>query len=94
MAQSRGDAKAPKLGALPTDSGQSRIGARAADDNAPWKPDHANSTAWEFSGGIATVRHDLVWTGSTSYPLLHPDHGMEIGDKQINDSTSIHRSAF
>ena len=86
MAQSRGDAKAPKLGALPTDSGQSRIGARAADDNAPWKPDHANSTAWEFSGGIATVRHDLVWTGSTSYPLLHPDHGMEIGDKQINDS--------
>lgn len=84
----KGEPVQPELGAPPIGgSAAARVQAQSAGDNASWSPAYVNSTAWEFGTGIATIRHDLVWDGSTDYPwTIIDDFGLEIGDKQVNEN--------
>lgn len=87
-AETKGTPEQPELAPPPASSStQPQARVQEEGDNAPWSPAYANSTAWEFEPGVATVRHDLVWDGSTDYPwTILDDFGLEIGDKQVNEN--------
>ncbi|QNG20247.1 hypothetical protein G4H71_13110 [Rhodococcus triatomae] len=83
-----GQPQQPEIAPPPASrSEQPQVGVQAEGDNAAWSPAYANSTAWEFESSVATIRHDLVWDGSTDYPwAIIDDFGLEIGDKQVNEN--------